>query len=91
MLFTQSEIFAFSDGEKSTEQRIVGALYTIKQPLTPIVVAALRCAASPIPIANKHRHKRQLAASGRAVTIAALSLLLSKMTTNADLMNGNFN
>ncbi|MEJ4046456.1 hypothetical protein [Erwinia sp. SLM-02] len=80
-----------SPEEKPTEQRIVGALYTINPPQTPTVVAGLTRIAVPAPLPKGYRHKRQLAASGRAVTITVLSLLLSNMTTNADLMNGNFN
>ncbi|WP_157037532.1 hypothetical protein [Erwinia piriflorinigrans] len=72
---------------KFNVQRIVGALYTTKSTLKPTVVAfAVRRF-----VPGSSEIKLQLAASWWAATIALLSLLLSKMTTNADQMNGNFN
>jgi hypothetical protein len=66
--------------EKTSSQRIVGALYTTKRPVKPNFVSnALSC------------RKLQLAEQRWAATIAALPLLLSKIAATADKINGDYN
>ncbi|PNS11652.1 hypothetical protein COO59_11615 [Mixta theicola] len=96
VLFTHNEIYAFPAGLLAL-LRIVGALYTIKHDLTPIIVRVVFAAHDmPLPLRNDDHYRQQSInaqwqPTGRPANMAPLALLLSKMTATADKINDNFN
>ncbi|WP_312241327.1 hypothetical protein [Pantoea sp.] len=78
VLSTHNEIYAFPVGFRAV-QRIVGALYTIKQGSKPIIVA------------RRAAKVHYLAGVLLTANMTAQNSLLPKISATADKINGNIN